>query len=316
MLELAEGIRRVTFPLPLGIDHVHCYFVRCSDGSWMLVDTGLGLPGPEARWAPVLAELDAPVTRVLVTHFHPDHVGDAVPVAELTSAPVFQGRADFEQCRRIWGPERDLDRYVGHVVAHGMPEPEVEGLRNESDMLSQLVHAPADPEPLEPGASVDGWLVLHLPGHADGHLALLRDGTLIAGDAILARISPVVGLYPDARPDPLGDFLSSLERIVELAPTVAFTGHNEPVADPAGRARELIEHHRQRLDATRAALSAEPVSGYDVSLTVFGRELSVTMRRFALAESLAHLERLVREERAERLEADGRVLYRGLSRRR
>jgi glyoxylase-like metal-dependent hydrolase (beta-lactamase superfamily II) len=70
VIELAEGIRRVTFPLPLGIDHVHCYLVRTADGGWMLVDTGLGLPDPEARWAPVLAALDGPVTRVVVTHFH------------------------------------------------------------------------------------------------------------------------------------------------------------------------------------------------------------------------------------------------------
>jgi glyoxylase-like metal-dependent hydrolase (beta-lactamase superfamily II) len=310
VLEIAEGICRVTFPLPFALDHVHCYCVRGSDGGWMLVDTGLGLPGVEERWEPVLTALDGPVTRIVITHFHPDHVGDSAAVAELTSAPVFQGADDYAQCRRIWGEERQPERYAAHVLAHGLPAGDLDDLRRESDALAQLVHAAAGPEPLEPGEAIEGWEVVHLPGHADGHLALLRDGILIAGDALLARISPVVGLYPDARPDPLGDYLGTLERIVELAPAVAFAGHNEPIDDPAARALELVEHHRHRLDETRAGLSAEPSSGYEVSRRLFGPELAPTQRRFALAESLAHLERLVREGRAERLDEDGRVLYR------
>jgi glyoxylase-like metal-dependent hydrolase (beta-lactamase superfamily II) len=310
VLELADGIRRVTFPLPLGIDHVHVYFVRASDGSWLLVDTGLGLAGPEARWAPLLAELDAPVTRIAITHFHPDHVGDAAPVAELTAAPVFEGREDVAQCRRVWGPARAPERQIAHSVANGMPAAEAEEIRGDSALLAGVVHPPERTEPLEPGARFDGWEILHLPGHADGHLAFLRDGILLAGDTILGHISPVVGLYPDCRPDPLGDYLATLERIAELAPAIAFAGHGEPIADPAGRARELLAHHRRRLDDTRAALVGGPVSAYDVSCRVFPSDLAPSLRRFAFAETLAHLERLVRDERAERLDEDGHVLYR------
>jgi glyoxylase-like metal-dependent hydrolase (beta-lactamase superfamily II) len=308
MRELAPGIRRVTFSLPLGIDHVHCYLLRATDGSWTLVDTGLGLPGVEERWSPILSELDAPIERIVITHFHPDHVGDAAPVAALSGAIVFQGRIDSEQCLRAWGEARSPARLVRHLLAHGLPEAQADELERETELLAQLVHAVPDPEPLEPGERVEGWEVLHLPGHADGHLALLRDGVLIAGDALLAGISPTVGLYPDARPDPLGDYLCSLERMIELAPSIAFAGHREPIEDPAARARELIAHHHERLDATLAALQTRPKTAYEVSLSVFGT-LSTSLRRFALAESLAHLERLVREERAERREEDARVLY-------
>jgi len=310
MRELAEGIRRVTFRLPLGIDHVHCYLVRHSDGSWLLVDAGLGLPGAEARWSPVLEALDAPVTRLAITHFHPDHVGDAAALAELTGATVHQGREDELQCRRTWGSERRPDRYVEHSLANGLPPDEAEELRRETDGLARLVHPVETPEPLEPGDELDGWRILHLPGHADGHLAFLRDGIMLAGDSILDPISPVVGLYPDAREDPLGDYLDSLRGIVELAPTIAYAGHREPISDPAGRARELLEHHRRRLDETERALSPEPASGYEVSHGVFPTVLAPGLRRFALAETLAHLERLVREERAERIDDSGRTLYR------
>src|SRR6266581_3169159 len=121
MVEVEEGVRRTTFAIPFGIDHVHSYFLRAGDGGWILVDTGLGARDPEARWAPVLAELDAPVEQIIVTHMHPDHVGGARDVADLTGAPVLQGRDDYAQCLGAWGPGRSADRLAAHWVAHGMP---------------------------------------------------------------------------------------------------------------------------------------------------------------------------------------------------
>src|SRR5213593_3145823 len=105
MVELGDGIRRVTFALPLGIDHVHCYLVRGGDG-WTIVDTGLGLPAIVERWRALLAELDGPVERIVITHLHPDHLGAAADLVELTGAPVFQGRLDHEESVRAWGPDR------------------------------------------------------------------------------------------------------------------------------------------------------------------------------------------------------------------
>jgi len=247
----------------------------------------------------VLDALDGPVERIVITHMHPDHVGGARDIAELTGAPVLQGREDYEQCLRAWG-ERNPQRFLDYWVSHGMPDHEVAGLIRESERLSEAVHWVRDPEVVDAGDEIDGWRVELLRGHADGHIVLLRDGVMIAGDTILAGITPAIGLYPDSRPDPLGDYLETLHRIVELDPRVAYAGHKDPIEDPAGRAREIIEHHRQRLDGTAAALAGRPLSAYEVSLALFERELSPTLRRFATAESLAHLERLVRDGRAER----------------
>jgi glyoxylase-like metal-dependent hydrolase (beta-lactamase superfamily II) len=297
--ELEPGIRRATFRLPFGIDHVHCYFLRSSSGGWILVDTGLGARDPEERWRPVLDSLDAPVERIVVTHMHPDHVGGARDVAELTGAPVMQGRDDYAQCVRAWG-ERTSPSFVDHWLAHGMPVDEVRDVVRESERLAEAVHWVEGPEPLDPGDEIDGWRVEVLRGHADGHIVLLRDGVMIAGDAILAGITPAIGLYPNSRPDPLGDYLTTLDRIEGLAPRIAYAGHRAPIADPAGRAREIREHHRERLARAHAALDGRPLSAYDVSLELFERELSPVLRRFATAESLAHLERLVRDGRAVR----------------
>jgi glyoxylase-like metal-dependent hydrolase (beta-lactamase superfamily II) len=302
MVDVEQGVRRVTFSIPFGIDHVHCYLLRSSSGGWILVDTGLGTRDPEATWRPVADELDAPIERIVVTHMHPDHVGGARDVHEVTGAPVLQGREDYEQCVRGWGA-RDPAAFVAHWTAHGMPASFVEGMAHESERLREAVHWFESPELVEPGDEIDGWRVEVLRGHADGHIVLLRDGVMIAGDTLLEGITPAVGLYPNSRPDPLGDYLETLARIQELAPRVAYAGHKEPVSDPAGRAREIAAHHVDRLDRTQAALNGRPLSAYEVSLSLFDSELSVTLRRFATAEALAHLERLVFDGRAGR--ADG-----------
>jgi glyoxylase-like metal-dependent hydrolase (beta-lactamase superfamily II) len=309
VLELAAGIRRVTFALPLGIDHVHCYLLPASGGGWIVVDTGLGLPDAGEGWARVLDELDDQVERIVITHFHPDHVGAAADLAALTSAPVHQGADDYDQCVRTWGEVRNDERMPAYLRIHGVPESEVESFRPEAAAFVRLVRFARDPEVLGAGDRIDGWEVLHLPGHADGHLALLRDGILIAGDTLLGSITPNVGLYPDSRPDPLGDYLTSLERIIELDPRLALPGHHEPIEDPAGRARELIAHHGERLERTAEALDGRPQSAYAVSFSLFPEPLSPTLRRFALAETRAHLEYLVRRDGARRVDDGERVSY-------
>src|ERR671929_64496 len=87
------------------------------------------------------------------------------------------------------------------------------------------------PRLLREGDVVGGWEVLWLPGHADGHIALAREGVLVCGDVLLAGISPAVGLYPESRPDPIADYLRTLERIAELDLDVAYPGHGESVRE-------------------------------------------------------------------------------------
>jgi glyoxylase-like metal-dependent hydrolase (beta-lactamase superfamily II) len=184
-----------------------------------------------------------------------------------------------------------------------MPEDDVAALVDGSAALTDAVHWYEGPELLEPGDDVDGWRVELLRGHADGHIVLVRDDVLLAGDTILEPITPAVGLYPRSRPDPLGDYLASLEWIERLGARVAYAGHGDPVRRPAERAREIAAHHAVRLDAAEAALGAEPRSGWQVSSQLFRSDLPPAQRRFALAEALAHLERLVLLGRA--AHADG-----------
>jgi glyoxylase-like metal-dependent hydrolase (beta-lactamase superfamily II) len=297
-VSLEDGISRLTLPLPTGPRHVHCYV---ADGT--LFDTGLGLG--DAPWQALH------VDRIAISHFHPDHVGGAAVASAVTGAAVFQGAVDYAQCERVWGSRDWPERMAAWFHTHGVPPDSTGELIEQGHAFAPFISFARDPKLLYESSRVGGWDVVELPGHADGHLGFLRDDVLVAGDHLLAQISPAVGLYPESRPDPLGDYLASLERTIELAPRIVYPGHGEPIEDPVGRARELIGHHRARLDLTRAALTGEPQTGYAVSLAVFGAALSPTQRRFAVAETLSHLEYLVRRGEGQRAEDGGTVTYTG-----
>jgi glyoxylase-like metal-dependent hydrolase (beta-lactamase superfamily II) len=309
MDELEGGIRRVTLPLPTRPGHVHAYLLPGEEG-WIVVDTGIGLPDAKETWRAELAQAGGHVAGIFVTHFHPDHIGAAADLHELTGAPVYEGTLDYAQCELVWGNPAWSDRLLDWFQLHGAP-PEVTGeLVGQSSVYRPFIRYQRDPVLMREGEWLDGWELVAAPGHADGQLCLLKDGVLIAADHLLARITPTVGLWPASRPDPLADFLAALDRTIELQPRVAYAGHGEPIEDPAARARELKEHHRVRLEEAAAALdSGRPRTGYELSLELFGDDLKPASRRFAVAETLSHMERLVRVGAARRHEDDRAVTY-------
>jgi len=306
--ELPGGIRRVTLPLPTRPGHVHAYLLPGDDG-WTLVDTGVGLPDAKETWAAELEDAGGRVATVFVTHFHPDHVGAAADLHELTGAPVVQGALDYAQCELVWGNPAWSERLLDWFRLHGTPDDVTAELVGQSSVYRPFIRYQRDPILVEAGERVDGWELVAAPGHADGQLCLLKDGVLIAADHLLGRITPTVGLWPASRADPLGDYLAALDRTIELAPRIALPGHGEPIKDPAARARELKEHHRIRLEETVVALGPEPRTGFDLSLDLFGAELPPAGRRFAVAETLSHAERLVQAGVARRYENVGTVTY-------
>jgi glyoxylase-like metal-dependent hydrolase (beta-lactamase superfamily II) len=302
--DLGGGTTRITHPLPWALDHVHCYAVAGDDGL-TLIDSGLGTPGTAARWRAVLDDLGRPrVARVVVTHYHPDHIGCSAELSELAGgAEIVQGAHDWALTAPAFGDARVPGAFEAHLRRMGMPDAVAADSATDEDSLPIRFRRPDrlvdEGDVLE--LAGEPFHVLVLPGHADGHIALYgeRSGRMFGGDVILNEITPNVGLWEDTTSgDPLSDYLASLERIAALAPAVVYPGHRTLVDDAVGRAGEIRAHHAARLDAHELALRQGAASPYEVGLRIWGGRLGFHERRFALVEAAAHLVRLVALGRA------------------
>ena len=161
-----------------------------------------------------------------------------------------------------------------------------------------------------PGA--DGWRFAWTPGHTAGHVSLVRpaDRVVIAGDAVLPKITPTLGVNRQ-RADPVGDYGAALDRLEALDPSLVLPGHGAPPDDGIARIRELRRAAEDETAAVRALLDVGPATCWEaVERRYAGRELPPATRMLALRETLAHLERLVRGGRATRIGRDGADAFR------
>ena len=291
-VEVEPGILRVTLPLPTGPRHVHCYLLRGDDG-WTLVDTGLGLLEPP--WEEILAQVDGPVVRIFITHMHPDHVGGAEAAARATGAPVLQGRLDYAQCERVWG----VDRLAG--ADRGLVPPQRRAGRRRRG--ADRVRATSSPtSSASRGTRRSSTRATRSTAGACSRRPATRTATSAStatassspATTLLAPITPAIGLYPESRPDPLGDYLGVAARdVAELAPRVSYGGHGATDRRRRrARAREIVAHHDERLDRPRPRSAREPRTGYDVSHDLFGARAAadpapLRRRRDALAPRAA-----------------------------
>jgi glyoxylase-like metal-dependent hydrolase (beta-lactamase superfamily II) len=290
---------------------VNAYLVEGAHG-WSLVDAGLHTAEAEQALRAGLADAGiglADVTRVFVTHLHPDHMGMAGTL-ERAGAEVLMHTPEIAAARRTWSKGHEaIDATYDWFVRHGMPREIDEGMRQAwiamGERVDDLDHIGA----VDDGGSVDlGGRAARLrwtPGHTDYHAVLIdeREGVLFAGDHVLPRITPNIGLYPSSRDDPLGDFLGALAGLRDVPVNTVLPAHGDPFDDLAGRIDELLAHHAARLEATVVALGSRERDAYAIARTLFPVLRSAHEERFALAETLAHLRHLERLGRVREIDA-------------
>jgi glyoxylase-like metal-dependent hydrolase (beta-lactamase superfamily II) len=312
---LGEGLHRIRLPLPWsGLDHVWSYALEGPSG-WTLFDAGLGTAEIAEAWSAALAELGGSVVRLVISHYHTDHIGASRDLQAMTGAEVLMSPTDATQSRH-WHDPGAVAATRRHLEVHGCPEEVLESVFTAWEALVANVHPAAPSRLIDDGdvlvAGGEAWRVIPAPGHADGQIALLgtRTRRLLAADAILDRVAPYIGVHPVSRPDPLGDHLAQLERLGRMDVAIAYPGHFEAITDVAGRAEEIRRHHAERLEAHRAVVADGPADAYAASLRIYGDRLGPNSRRIAVTESLAHLVHLERRGEIERhVGPGGRVVF-------
>lgn len=325
--EIESGIWRIPVPLPFALRSANIYLIADGDGGWTLVDSGLGLPADEAALRAGLARADvslAAITTLVLTHAHPDHIGLSGLIQEAAGAPIYMLAGEDARMFDVWSPSNaDTFAALGAMyAANGIEGDEVETARMSSVRTRRLLRLPRretvrlleDGDELRLGRHT--YRVYWTPGHSDYHMCLLReDGLFVAGDHILPKITPNIGLYPYARPNPLRDYLASIQRVRDLPARLVLPGHGKPFTRLAERVDELREHHEERGEAVRGVLREHPggMHAAAVAADIFGPRLRTPDdHRFALVEMLAHLEYLRERGLAVRDERDGRVTFRAV----
>lgn len=308
---MAPGIAWLRMPLPFQLNHINLWLL--DDGRGVtVVDTGVGLDDTRALWERVFAGALAgrPVTRVLATHFHPDHMGNAGWLTERWATDLWCTQAEwlYAQYARNARGGAAAERRREHYRRHGCGEEALALMARRGNPYPALVPTVApgfrrirDGDALEVGGR--RWEVLTVLGHAPEHACLwCRElGVLISGDQVLPKITPNVSVWPEEPgANPLRLYLDSLERFRPMAPeTLVLPSHGLPFRGLHARLAALRDHHDARLAETLDAL-VEPLSAAELVPTLFRRQLDVHQLGFALGESLAHLVLLESKGRAER----------------
>jgi glyoxylase-like metal-dependent hydrolase (beta-lactamase superfamily II) len=316
-LAIAPGVHWLRMPLPFALDHINLWLLEDGPG-WTIVDTGYAMAQTKELWDRIFTDRlgGRPVTRVIVTHYHPDHIGLADWLVRRWRAPLWvtekewlfarvmsRGDEDFALSRRSFARRAGLDDAAAELFSE-----------RENSYRRGVPSVPASFQRLADGMVVQiggrEWRVIVGEGHAP-ELACLycaETGVLIAGDQVLPRISPNVSVQahePDG--DPLARYLASLAKLRAAVPpeTLTLPSHNLPFFGLHTRIDSLAAHHRARCGEVIAACGV-PKTAVEMVKVLFRRALDRHQMGFALGEALAHLNFLMYEGALSReLDPDG-----------
>lgn len=304
-IEISDGILWLRMPLPLKLDHVNIFALRETDG-WTVVDTGFASNRSRGIWRKIMdGPLEGlPITRIIATHHHPDHIGLAGWMQTEFGTELLTTRTAWLFARMLTLDKHEVQKEetLAHYRAGGM-DAEIYTKRlaekpfNFADIVAPM---PLGFKRLQEGEVIEiggrHWDIRMGNGHAPEHATFwCRDEPLLlAGDQILSSISPNIGVYatePEA--DPLADWLEACERLSQFASEdhLVLPGHKLPFTGLPARMRQLIENHHNALDRLLVFL-AEPKTAAECFGLLFKRKIGEGEYGLALVESMAHLNHL------------------------
>ncbi len=323
LLSVAEGIYWLRMPLPMALDHINLYVLE-DDGGWWIVDTGMKWEGIREAWQTLFdgPMQGKPVLGVIVTHMHPDHIGQAGWLCDHWRVPLYTSFGEYYNARAFSSMTPDDVSWTTeqHFLRAGLDEDYLEKMRANFRGFGGVVERlPGAFRRLREGDSLTigrrEWRVMIGSGHSPEHVCLFseRDRIMLSGDQIIPRITSNVSVMPsEPEANPLRDWFESLQRFLQDLPadTLVLPAHNTPFRGVKQRLQYLIDHHHDHLEAVEEAC-VEPKTARDMLPVLFAREIGMSQISLALGEAIAHLNYLVYTGRVERsLDDAGRYRYR------
>ncbi len=293
-LEVAPGVRWLSMPLPFQLDHINLWLLEET-----IVDTGIGSSETRALWEKIL-EKEKNISRVILTHYHPDHAGNAAWLCKRFGAELWTTQGEYLTAHAVRSAGAG---YTAEAVLEVFRKNGLDAERRARMATGRNRYAELVPEfPLSYHRIIEGdrvriggrdWRGFIGHGHAPEHLSLFSKelNTVIAGDMLLSTISTNVSVWSiDPEGDPLRLFLESLARYRELPEDVlVLPSHGKPFRGAHLRAEQLEKHHQARLAELQEAIKAGPKSAADLLGVLFRRPLDAHQTFFAMGEAIAHL---------------------------
>lgn len=325
-IELAPGVHWLRMPLPFPPDHINLWLL--ADGpkgkqtGWTIVDAGLARDDAKGHWEQIFARVlnGMPVTRVIVTHFHPDHMGLAQWLCERWQAELWMTAGEWYMARSVHanGSPADIAARVAFYRDNGVSADGIGPFAEPNNIyrrgvpeIPPVFRRIAGGVPVEIGGHA--WFPIIGRGHAPEHACLwcAELGVLIGGDILLPRISPNISVWPnEPLANPLRDYLDSLGGFSHVpADTLVLPAHGLPYRGLHSRIADLRAHHADRLDALAAALDP-PRAATGCFGLLFKREIGPGNMGLAVGEALAHLHFLEWEGRARRERVNDTWMFR------
>ena len=310
-IEVRPGVLWARFPLPFRLDHVNVYLIEDGEG-FALIDAGIDDPPSRSAWEALFAGplRGRRLTRVIATHFHPDHVGLAGWLCERFDLKLAMSETEYLISLNIRLDPQGLrsEPYRSFYRSHGLTEESTELLLGNGLHYLRMVSAPprtflrliAD-DRLQIGRRE--FQVMTGAGHSPEQVMLYskEDNFILCGDQVLAKISPNVSVEAmDPEGDPLGAYLRSLRTLKRKLPedVLVLPGHNLPFVGLRTRADELIAHHEARCMAILEACKPGAKTVAELVPVIFGRPIDDPHQLvFAFSEALAHVNILIRSGR-------------------
>ncbi|MCB7070581.1 MBL fold metallo-hydrolase [Caldibacillus sp. 210928-DFI.2.22] len=305
------GIQLVRLDLPFRLNHVNCFLAEGENG-WVVVDTGLHNDYTAARWEEELKGKQ--VTDIYITHYHPDHFGYAGGLQKKTEARLSMTKIDADLGLGAW-EEHHLQTFRNNYELAGIP----------STISKQLIDNMASFVPrVKPYPKVDHYMnegervkigkysyeVIFTPGHSDGLIVFYNQekSVLLSTDHILPKITPNISYWFYGDPNPLGTYLQSLEKIRKLDVEIVIPSHGTPFTNANRRIDEIMAHHEELLEKLLAEL-ANGQTVFEACKKLFSKIHNTHDSRFAIGETLAHLEYLRYKGECKREIFAGKYIY-------